>query len=151
MLRTLIICGLLLLAATIAQSQTSSVSFEKWLSLRQAGAAILSPDGAYIVYTVTSTDWKENAYDVEIWLCEKGRPPFQLTRTSKGSSTSPQWSPDSKFIAFLADRGDKSQITPYNPWDCYPVIPPATPTAPINPGTATCSPNPPVLPMAILR
>ncbi|HTI09830.1 MAG TPA: S9 family peptidase [Puia sp.] len=110
MLKSLVTGSLFLLAAAVAQSQSSSVSFEKWLSLRQAGAAILSPDGAYIAYTVTSTDWKENTYDVEIWLHEKGRPPFQLTRTGKGSSTSPNWSPDSKWIAFLADRGDKSQI-----------------------------------------
>jgi dipeptidyl aminopeptidase/acylaminoacyl peptidase len=105
-----ILAGALLLLALTARSQSSSVSFEKWLSLRQAGAAILSPNGAYIAYTVTSTDWKENAYDVEIWVAKKGLPPFQLTRTGKGSSTSPKWSPDSKWIAFLADRGDKSQI-----------------------------------------
>jgi Tol biopolymer transport system component len=109
MIRYLLACNLLLLAFS-AQSQSSSVSFEKWLSLRQAGAAILSPNGASIAYTVTSTDWKENAYDVEIWLSKKGLPPFQLTRTAKGSSTSPRWSPDSKWIAFLADRGNKSQI-----------------------------------------
>lgn len=109
MIRYLLACNLLLLAFS-AQSQSSSVSFEKWLSLRQAGAAILSPNGACIAYTVTSTDWQENGYDVEIWVSKKGLPPFQLTRTSKGSSTSPRWSPDSKWIAFLADRGSKSQI-----------------------------------------
>ena len=87
-----------------------SVSFEKWLDLRQAGAAVLSPDGAKIAYTVTSTDWKENLYDAEIWVSKKGAAPFQLTRTVKGSSSSPKWSPDSKWIAFLADRGDKSQV-----------------------------------------
>ena len=108
MLKYLFAGGLFLLAASGVKSQ--SVSFEKWLSLRQAGTAILSPDGAYIAYTVTSTDWKENTYDVEIWLSKKGIPPFQLTRTVKGSSTSPKWSPDSRWIAFLADRGDKSQI-----------------------------------------
>jgi dipeptidyl aminopeptidase/acylaminoacyl peptidase len=87
-----------------------SVSFEKWLSLHQASAAVLSPDGASLAYSVTSTDWKENAYDTEIWLAKKGRTPYQLTRTAKGSSTNPKWSPDSKWIAFLADRGDRAQI-----------------------------------------
>lgn len=109
MIRT-ILTGALFLLALMARSQSSSVRFEKSLSLRQAGAAILSPNGAYIAYTVTSTDWKENTYDAEIWIAKKGLPPFQLTRTAKGSSTSPKWSPDSKWIAFLTDRGDKSQI-----------------------------------------
>jgi dipeptidyl aminopeptidase/acylaminoacyl peptidase len=86
-----------------------SVSFEKWLSLRQAGPAVLSPDGVRIAYTVTSTDWKENSYSTEIWLAKKGSAPFQLTHTAKGSA-SPKWSPDSKWIAFLSDRGDKSQV-----------------------------------------
>ena len=87
-----------------------SVSFEKWLSLRQPGAAVLSPDGASVAYSVTSTDWKENSYDAEIWVAKRSTAPFQLTRTVKGSSTSPKWSPDSKWIAFLSDRGDKSQV-----------------------------------------
>jgi dipeptidyl aminopeptidase/acylaminoacyl peptidase len=107
--------ALLLQATTaIAQSPASSghpsVSFEKWLSVRQTGTVALSPDGANIAYTVTSTDWKTNAYDVEIWLSHQGRPPIQLTNNPKGSSNSPKWSPDSKWIAFLSDRGDKSQI-----------------------------------------
>ncbi|HEV3327606.1 MAG TPA: S9 family peptidase [Puia sp.] len=109
----------LLLQAALTQAQqmaatvipaTPSVGFEKWLSLSQAGTAVLSPDGANIAYTVTSTDWKENRYDAEIWLSLHSQPPFPLTNNPKGSSTSPKWSPDSKWIAFLSDRGDKSQI-----------------------------------------
>jgi dipeptidyl aminopeptidase/acylaminoacyl peptidase len=97
-------------AQSPAASGHPSVSFEKWLSVRQTGTVVLSPDGANIAYTVTSTDWKANAYDVEIWLSHQGRSPIQLTNNPKGSSTSPKWRPDSKWIAFLSDRGDKSQI-----------------------------------------
>jgi len=64
----------LLLQVCSIQAQPStlpgqpSIPFEKWLSIRQAGSAVLSPNGAGIAYTVTSTDWKENTYDTEIWL-----------------------------------------------------------------------------------
>ena len=108
--------SLLLAAGASSQSPTPpapslpSTSFEKWMSLRQPGAVALSPDGVYSAYTVSSTDWKENSYDAEIWIARKGMAPWQLTRTGKNSSYSPQWSPDSKWIAFLTDRGDKSQI-----------------------------------------
>jgi dipeptidyl aminopeptidase/acylaminoacyl peptidase len=105
---------LLQVGFTQAQSPTApgqpSISFHKWLSIAQAGAAVLSPDGANIAYTVTTTDWKENSYHTEIWLSSQNHPPFQLTHNPKNSSNSPRWSPDSKWIAFLSDRGDKTQI-----------------------------------------
>ncbi|MDX1941408.1 MAG: S9 family peptidase, partial [Saprospiraceae bacterium] len=88
----------------------SSISFEQVISLRNVGSPILSPDGKHIVFTVSSTDWKENGYDTEIWLARDGEEPFQLTRTAKGSSNSPKWSPDGKWIAFTANRNDKNQL-----------------------------------------
>ena len=96
--------------ATTGNPSSPSISFEKWLSLTQAGTVVLSPNGANLAYTVTSTDWKENRYNTEIWLSRQNQPPFPLTYNPKGSSTSPKWSPDSKWIAFLSDRGDKSQL-----------------------------------------
>lgn len=98
---------------TNAQATTGSgqpaISFHKWLSIAQAGAASLSPDGANVAYSVTTTDWKENRYHTEIWLSRHNHPPFQLTHHQK-SSSSPRWSPDSKWVAFLSDRGDKTQL-----------------------------------------
>lgn len=88
----------------------SSASFEQVIALRNVGTPILSPDGQHILYTVTSTDWKENGYDTEIWLARNGEEPFQLTRSNKSSSTSPRWSPDGKWIAFTSSRNDKNQI-----------------------------------------
>ena len=105
----LILFSLILSIGAIGQKNTS-VSFEKWLSLKQAGPAVISPDGHLVAYTQTTTDWLNNTYDVEIWLSKDKNEPYQLTRTSKGSSTQPRFTPDSKFISFLADRGDKTQV-----------------------------------------
>lgn len=91
-------------------SFSQSVSFEKWISLKSVGTPLISPDGAHTLFAVTSTDWKENGYDTEYWLSKNGQTPFQLTRTIKGSSNNARWSPDSKWISFVADRGDKSQL-----------------------------------------
>lgn len=93
-----------------AQSEIAGPSFEESISYRNASGPAISPDGKSIAFQVTSTDWEDNRYDQEIWLAREGEEPFQLTRTSKGSSTSPRWAPDGRWIAFLADRGDKSQI-----------------------------------------
>lgn len=111
MKKTLIISFLLLTAGFfVTAQQNSSISFEQFISLRQCGSPVISPDGNNVAFTVTSTDWKENSYDTEIWLSIKGEEAFQLTRTQKGSSSSPKWSPDGKWLAFLADRGDKTQV-----------------------------------------
>ena len=100
----------ILFTLPVMAQQNASVSFEKWISLKSIGTVVMSPDGKFVAYTVTSTDWLNNSYDSEIWLYREGEPPFQLTRTTKGSSSSPQFTRDSKYVSFLADRGDKAQI-----------------------------------------
>lgn len=105
----MLICYVLAQPVAIAQP-SSSVSFEQVLSLRQASNPVISPNGQQVAYTVTSADWKDNSYDTEIWLARVGETPFQLTRTATGGSTSPKWSPDGRWLAFLADRGDKTQL-----------------------------------------
>ena len=98
-------------SAAAAQGPTiAGPSFDAIISLQSVGSPAISPDAKAIAYTVTSTDWKENRYDTEIWLWREGGTAVQLTRTEKGSSTSPRWSPDGRWIAFLADRGEKQQI-----------------------------------------
>ena len=85
-------------------------SFEDVISLRSVSNAVTSPDGKHIVFITQSVDWKENRYDRELWLSKNGETPFQITNTLKNSSSNPKWSPDSKWIAFLSNRGEKTQI-----------------------------------------
>jgi dipeptidyl aminopeptidase/acylaminoacyl peptidase len=95
----------------LAQSQkNASVSFEKWISLKTVGSPVISPDGKTVIYTAGSTDWASNSYDGELWMSRNGEAPFQLTRTNKGSSFSARFTPDSRFVSFLADRGEKTQL-----------------------------------------
>ncbi len=97
-------------ASSVRGEEIPGPSFEQLLELRDVGGAVLSPDGGAVAYTVRGTEWEENGYDTEIWLVRTGSEPFQLTRTLEGSSTSPAWSPDGRWLAFTADRGEKSQI-----------------------------------------
>lgn len=85
-------------------------SFEEIISIRSAGSVQLSPDGKTVAFTIQTTDWNDNRYDTEIWLARDGESPFQLTNNVKNSSTSPNFSPDGKWISFLSDRGNKNQI-----------------------------------------
>jgi len=104
-----ILTGTLLAIATIAFAQHAP-SFEEVISLRSAGAVTMSPDGKNIAFTVTSTDWNDNRYDTEIWLSKDGKKPFQLTNSTKANSNGASFSPDGQWLAFLTDRGNKTQI-----------------------------------------
>src|SRR5712671_6021091 len=86
------------------------------LTIKSVGGTQISPDGKWIAYTVGYGDFKQDAFINQIWLAQadSGKP-FQLTRGEK-SSTSPRWSPDGQWLAFLSNRQeDKNQIFLINP------------------------------------
>ncbi len=85
-------------------------TFEEVISLKSASNAMISPDGKHVVFVLTSTDWKENRYDSELWLSKDGNEPFQLTNNIKNSSSNPRWSPDGAWISFISDRDNKNQL-----------------------------------------
>ena len=97
-------------AVAPAQGSIPGPSFEQVISLRGAGGAAISPDGRSVVFSARTTDWQGNRFDNELWIARDGEQPFQLTRTDKGNSGAARWSPDGRWIAFLADRGNKQQV-----------------------------------------
>jgi len=86
------------------------------LNVKTAGGAQISPDGGWVAYTVAEPDFKQNAFITQIWLANAATGhSVQLTRGEK-SATSPQWSPDSRWLAFTSQRvGDKNQIFVLHP------------------------------------
>jgi Tol biopolymer transport system component len=79
--------------------------------VKSAGGAVISPDGKWVAYTVTETDFKQDAYVTQIWLADAATgTSFQLTRGEKSSSNI-DWSPDGRWLAFTSSRvGDKNQL-----------------------------------------
>ncbi|MEL6943623.1 MAG: S9 family peptidase, partial [Bacteroidota bacterium] len=107
---TLLLLSLILTFSVFAQENKIVPAFEQVISLQRPSNAIISPDGKHTLFTVSSTDWENNRFDTEIWLSKNDGAPFQLTRTKDGSSFSPAWSPDGKYITFKAKRGKQTQI-----------------------------------------
>jgi dipeptidyl aminopeptidase/acylaminoacyl peptidase len=89
---------------------TQAPTIEQSLNLRSAGGPRISPDGRYIAYQVQKTNWEENAFETEIWMAVTATGESYRLTNAKKSSTNPQWSPDSKRLAFISDRDGKRQI-----------------------------------------
>jgi dipeptidyl aminopeptidase/acylaminoacyl peptidase len=89
---------------------------DELLLVKSAGGARISPDGAWVAYTVTETDFKQDAFVTHVWLAETatGRT-FQLTRGEKSCSNI-DWSPDGRWLSFTSARvGDKNQLFVISP------------------------------------
>ena len=94
---------------TIAMaSQTPTI--EQSLNLKSASGPRISPDGRYVAYQVQRTNWDENAFETEIWIAVTSTGESYRLTNAKKSSSNPQWSPDSKRLAFISDRDGKRQI-----------------------------------------
>lgn len=65
----------------------------------------LSPDGRWLVYTVTTTNTKRDEPQSDLWRVRfDGRERTQLTHTPDADESQAEWSGNGKLVAFLSDR-----------------------------------------------
>ena len=70
----------------------------------RVGAPVVSPDGAWVAYTVSKVDAKEDKNGSQLWMVSwDGKSDVQLT-FSKDGVGEPQWSPDGRWLAFTTGR-----------------------------------------------
>jgi dipeptidyl aminopeptidase/acylaminoacyl peptidase len=105
MKRITLILALLVAACAVAFAQGGKVmTIEDALSIKDVGAPQWSPDGKWIMFTVSEWNRKDDRRDSHIYVISAaGGEPVKLTNGERGESQ-PRWSPDSARIAFLANR-----------------------------------------------
>jgi dipeptidyl aminopeptidase/acylaminoacyl peptidase len=75
--------------------------------MRQVGAPTPSVDGKWLLYTLSTPDWKEARRQTDLFLVstERGLPSTrQMSFTAEKSESSPQWARDGSFFVFASNR-----------------------------------------------
>ena len=76
--------------------------------VKRLGAPAVSPDGQWCGGPVTTCDVKEDKVLTDIWLVPTDGGESRALTTDEGTDTSPAWSPDGRWIAFVSRRGDEN-------------------------------------------
>jgi len=99
-------------AAALAQKTASSAALRPITFLdrqyqRDVGSPTPSPDGKWLLYTLSTPDWNQAKRQTDIYVVSVKdglASTRQMTFTKDKNETSPRWSRDGKFFVFLSNR-----------------------------------------------
>ena len=64
----------------------------------------VSPDGKWIAYTVSSVDREADRFRTAVWMVDWEGAQNRRVTYGPESETTPRWSPDGRYLAFLSAR-----------------------------------------------
>ena len=109
---SLFLCLVLAFVAAVSRAQTPAsprraMNFMDMMAMRQLASPDVSPDGKWLLYTLSAPDWKaaKSFSDIYLVSVEAGvASTRQMTFTKEKNETTPRWSADGKFFVFASNR-----------------------------------------------
>jgi dipeptidyl aminopeptidase/acylaminoacyl peptidase len=99
-------------ARAVAPEPDPPFSVQDLVRLARISEAAVSPDGKLVAYTLRTTDIDANKGRTAFWTIEtkkRNAAPVRITDV-QANSNSPEWSADGRFLYYLSNRGDSSQV-----------------------------------------
>ena len=97
-----------------SEDDLSPMTFLDMRKMKRTGSYALSPDGNWMLYTMTVPNWEsaKSQSDIHLVSLKDGLSNHkQMTFTEEKSETSPKWSTDGDYFIFSSNRdGDKNQL-----------------------------------------
>ena len=104
---TAIALGLAIPVAESSAQDSRPLQFIDVQHMRSVGSPTPSPDGQWVLYTLSFPDWKEARRQTDLFVVSTlaGLPSTkQLTFTKDKNETQPRWSRDGSFFVFASNR-----------------------------------------------
>ena len=104
-------------ASLAAQSGQRPMEFLDVQNMKNVGSPAPSPDGQWVLYTLSTPDWKEARRQTDIYVVSTTggvASTKQLTYTKEKNESQPRWSRDGSFFVFLSNREAPASATGQN-------------------------------------
>ena len=94
------------LCASLSAQARRPLKVDDYFAIKRLGDPRVSPDGRFVAYTISTSELKTDKSETRIWMSPHGGGEAVAMTRKGASSSSPRFSPDGKWLAFLSARDE---------------------------------------------
>ncbi len=97
---------------SISQEAKKPIAIDDLMKLKSVSSPQISPDGKWVAYTTSEANIKKDKAETQLWMISsQGGEAIPMTSKEFYSASAPRWSPDNKYLSFLANQPEeKAQV-----------------------------------------